>query len=201
MLGQQQLSNDQIKAAFAICARPVKLLLKEYFIQFSKGTAKLKNGNKISKEEIPKAYIDQGKIMEMTDIMDTSMFDFNSLLSIPTGAGHLSVWKKEEDEWYIDLRLGGYKRKFDKKTLDEFKDGAKPTPEDAHRRVMELMMGFYPSARVVFDYLRKKNIDIMKTLALTYNAGSSTIIVSDTLIQGLRANKVLYVKLMPADDK
>ena len=62
-------------------------------------------------------------------------------------------------------------------------------------------MGFYPSARVVFDYLKKKNMDVMGTLVLTYNAGASTIVISDTRLKGLRANKVLYVKLMPADDK
>lgn len=197
---QQQLSPEQIKAAFAICSRPVKLLLKEYFVQFSKGTAKLKNGNKVSSDDIPKEYVDQGKIMEMVtgnsknDLMDTSMFDFNSLLRIPDGAGYLDVPKTEKENWQLTLELGGYKRKFDQQSLEKFKDGAKPDAEAAHRRTMELMMGFYPSARVVFDYLRIQN-EVMKTLALTYNPGRSTIVISDSKFPNLKAIKVLYVKL------
>jgi hypothetical protein len=190
----QQLSPDQIKASFAICARPIKLLIREYFVQFSKGTAKFKNGEKVSKDKIPKEYVDQGKIMEMVT-GENKAFDFNSLLNIPNAAGHLSVWKKEDDEWTLDLTLGGHKRKFDMKKFEEFKEGGMPTPEDAHRRAMELMMGFYPSARVVFDYLRKKNSDIMQTIALTYNPGTSTIVISDNRFPNLRAGKVLYVKL------
>ncbi len=187
-----QLTPEQIKAAFAICLRPVKLLIKEFFVQFSNGTAKLKNGNIVPNDKIPEGYLDQGKLMEMD--IDTSMFDFNSLLRIPDSAGYLEVGKKENNMWKLTLELGGYKRTFDKKTLDEFKEGAEPTPEDAHRRVMELMMGFYPSARVVFDYLKTQN-PIMKTLTLTYNPGACTIIISDSQFPGLRAGKVLYVKL------
>lgn len=191
MLGNQ-LTPEQIKAAFAICARPVKLLIKEFFVQFSQGTAKLKNGNIVSNDLISKAYIDQGKIMDIG--IDTSMFDFNSLLRIPDSAGYLEVAKRENEIWKLSLEMGGHKHMFDKKILDEFKEGAEPTPEDAHRRVMELMMGFYPSARVVFDYLKTQNT-IMKTLTLTYNPGSCTIIISDSQFPQLRAGKVLYVKL------
>lgn len=215
MLGQR-LNPEQIKASFGLCERAVKRLIRDYFVQFDekfiargKGPV-LKNGKPLDPALIPQEYKDQAAIMKLVhgnserNQFDTTMLKFDSLLKIPDTAGHLTVplFKVGADEpeiWTLGLHLGAANAAFDKTILEEFAK-LSVNPEQMQTLVLQLMGGFYPSASVVFDFLKKQHTN-MQTLSLGYNQSVGAIVLIDNRFPGLVPNKRLIVKLQPASKK
>jgi len=209
-----QLNPNQIKAAFGLCDRPVKRLIRDYFVQFDKKFVKkgkgpvLKNGEKLPSTEIPKEYSDQGGIMKLVhgdsskNEFDTGMLSFDSILKIPDGCGHLTVPKKLEDGgieiWTLGLHLRGSDATFDTEHLKEFSKTS-DDPEKMESLILQLAAGFYPSATIVFNYLKMKHVE-MKTLNLGYNASSGAIVITDDRFPNLQPNARLIVQLRPREE-
>jgi len=214
-LNPNNLSPQQISAAFGMSERPVKRLLRDYFVQFDrafvrkgKGPIVIENGvqRPLLISEIPDDYADMGGMLKMIhgdsskNEIDTTAFAPDSLLKIPDVTGHLTLPQKLNDDgttslWNLDIHLRKPTAKFDYDTLKSFAAGA-DNPEMAETEVRSLITGFVPSCIFIFNLLKSKN-DVMNTLRL--NCTKDAIYIQDARCD-IVPNKVLLIRLSKGED-
>jgi len=214
-LNPTNLCPDQIAAAFDMCERPVKRLLRDYFVQFDrefirkgKGPVVMEDGKPrpLLVSEIPKEYSDQAGLLKMIhgdsskNLVDTEMFTPDSLLKIPSGTGHLTIPQKKNEDgttalWSIDIHLRKPTAKFDYDMLNAFAKEA-PDPEAAAKMARELISAFVPSSIFIFNLLKSKN-QVMETLRL--NCSNDAIYIEDARCD-IVPNRVLIVRIAKDQD-
>ena len=215
-LNPGNLSKEQISAAFVMVERPIKRLLRDYFVQFDrefirkgKGAMVMDDGQArpLRVDEIPKDYTDMAGMMRMIhgddskNLMDTSLFTPDSLLKIPPGTGHLTLPQKLNEDgttsmWSLDLHLRKPSAKFDYKMMQTFAKDA-PDPEAAAKTIRELVIAFVPSCVFIFNLLKSKN-EVMQTLRLS--CSEDAIYIEDARCQ-IVPNRVLIVTLAYKKDE
>lgn len=205
---KKRFDPQAIASAFGVCERPLKRLIRDYFVQFDAEYIKngkgpvLKNGSKLS--EIPKEYADIGGMLklihsdESKNAFDTKNMTPDSLMKIPASMGHLTIPQRKNEDgtismWALDLHLRGKNSVFDKKVLEEFCSKAEPDAATAETIVVKILGGFFPSCVFVFDLIKSKN-PVMKTLTLAYNQNSHSIVIEDSRFP-VAPNKRLVVKM------
>jgi len=214
-LNPTNLDSSQISAAFGMSERPVKRLLRDYFVQFDRAFIRKGKGPIVNEDgkprpllvsEIPDDYADMGGMLKMIhgdsskNEIDTSAFAPDSLLKIPDATGHLTLPQKLNDDgttslWNLDIHLRKPTAKFDYEMLKTFASGA-DNPEMAEKEVRSLIAGFVPSCIFIFNLLKSKN-DVMKTLRL--NCTQDAIYIEDARCD-IVPNKVLLIRLSKGDD-
>lgn len=215
-LNPTNLDSSQISAAFTMVERPVKRLLRDYFVQFDRESVRNGNGPRVIEDEVeralrmdelPQDYIDMGGMLklihgdESKNEIDTSLFKPDSLLKIPASVGHLTVPQKRNDDgtttlWGMDLHLRKPSAKFDYEMLKTFAKDA-PDPDAAAKTVRELIIGFVPSSIFIFNLLKSKN-EVMQTLRL--NCTGDAIYIEDARCV-IVPNRVLIVRLAKKGDE
>lgn len=213
---KQQLSPEQISSTFGLCERPVKKLIRDYFVQFDPAFIKkgkgpvMKNGVRLAIHEVPKEYIDTAGMLKMVhtdpkkNLIDSSRLTPDSLLKIPENMAHLSLAQKKNADgsisvWGLDLHLRDASAKFDKESLAEFCKDAEPDPATGETYALRLMGGFLPAATFIFNLLKTKN-KVLETLDLAYHPGKYTLMITDTRFPNLAPNKCLVIKLTKKED-
>lgn len=211
-----QMNEQQIMATFGLCERPLKRLIRDYFVQFDslaikKGFGpKTKLGDPIPKNLIPQDYLDLAGMMRMVhgdgtkNTIDTSKFTPDSLLKIPAENAHLSIPQKTNADgsisiWGIDLHLRNGDAVFDKEAVQKFCAEAEPDPNTAAQKIMPIIGGFFPSTNFIFELLKSKNKE-MKTLKLAINPHTNVMYIEDTQFPNILPNKVLVVKFKKKGD-
>ena len=202
---QAKLTPDQISAAFGLCERPIKLLVRDYLLQFQEKTLTLSNGEVLKRRNYPKGYHDQAVVLNM-DLVTKGM-TFESLHKIPDGQGHLTIprFMKGVDEdtpgpvevWNVGLHIEKGMRGINMSAIDEFcKDTTDP---DEQKTVMGgCMGGFFGAANVVFDFLKIKNPE-MATLRLGMKLPHKCIVIEDTQLPNLGVVSCLVPTLVSPD--
>lgn len=209
-----QMTEQQIAATFGLCERPLKRLIRDYFVQFDPDAVKKGFGPKTKLGEpitnIPKEYADLGGMMRLVhgdgsqNKIDTSKFAPSSLLKIPAENAHLSIPQKTNPDgtvtiWSLDLHLRGPDAVFDKEAVKTFCNGAEPDPDTAAQKIMPMIGGFYPSATFIFDLLKSKNSE-MATLKLAMNPHTNVLCIEDSRFPSIAPNRVIVVKFVKKGD-
>ena len=198
---QNQLTPDQIQAAFGLCERPVKLLIRDYLLQFKEKSLTLVNGETLKRRNYPKGYNDQAVVLDMD--LETKGMTLESLHKIPDGQGHLTVprfMKGEGEEpgpvevWDVGLHIENGIRGINMSAIDKFCEGT--TDPDEQKTVMGgCMGGFFGAATVVFDFLKLKNPE-MASLRLGMKLPQKCIVIEDVQLPKLNVVSCLVPTLI-----
>lgn len=211
-----QMNEQQIMATFGLCERPLKRLIRDYFVQFDSAAIKkglgprTKLGELIPKSAIPQDYSDLAGMMRMVhgdgtkNTINTSKFTPDSLLKIPPDNAHLSIPQKTNPDgtvsiWGVDLHLRSPDSVFNKEAVQTFCAEAEPDPDTAAQKILPIIGGFFPSTNFVFELLKSKNKE-MKTLKLAINPLTNVMYIEDTQFPNIAPNKVLVVKFSKKGD-
>jgi len=208
-------THEAIASAFGVTERPIKRLIRDYFVQFDAEYIKkgkgpvLKNGSKLKVSEVPKEYADMAGMLKLIhsdsskNMFDTNNMKPDSLMKIPPSMGHLTIPQCKNADgtismWALDLHLRNKDAVFDRSVLTEFCAKAEPDAATAETLVLKILGGFFPSCVFVFDLIKSKN-PVMATLTLAYNQTSHSIIIEDSRFP-IAPNKRLVVKMAKKDD-
>ncbi len=212
MLGAHMMSAEQIASAFGLTERPVKRLIRDYFVQFDRSFIRKGQGPKIGDQDLPTDQIPQeySEIAGMLKLvhgdatknkLDTEIFTPDSLLKIPERTGHLGIPQKKNEDgsiamWAFVLHLRNATDTFNKQHFIDFCNGT-PDPKAATETVANMLKGFYPAAHFVFGLLKSKNT-VMNTLTLVCR--DDKIFIQDSRFN-ISPNKCLIVKLEKKDNE